>query len=349
MSFDIQKILRPHLRNFKAYSSARTEYTGKDAIFLDANENPFGSASGEELNRYPDPLQSQLKAKISEIKNIATEQIFIGNGSDEVIDLLYRAFCEPGVDNVIICPPTYGMYETSANLNNISIKEVYLTRDFHLQTEQVIAAIDAHTKMIFICNPNNPTGNLLKEEDIKAIVAAFDGLVVIDEAYIDFSNAISWISKLQDYPNVVVMQTLSKAWGMAGIRVGMAFASKEIIKILTAIKPPYNVSVLAQQAALKALDNEAVKLEMAEIIMSENTRLVELFGQLDYVQKIYPTHSNFILMKVKDPNHLYKYLTEHQVVVRNRNTTPLCEGCVRISVGTPDENVELVKWMQAYQ
>ncbi|MCZ2394338.1 MAG: histidinol-phosphate transaminase [Chitinophagales bacterium] len=348
MSFDIQKILRPHLRNFKAYSSARTEYTGKDAIFLDANENPFGSASGELLNRYPDPLQSQLKVKIAQLKGIASEQVFIGNGSDEVIDLLFRAFCNPEIDNVIICPPTYGMYETSAHLNNVHIKEVLLTRDFQLQTEQVIAAIDDHTKMIFICNPNNPTGNLFHDEDIRSIVSSFNGIVVIDEAYIDFSNVSSWISQLKKYPNIVVMQTLSKAWGMAGIRVGMAFSSQEITKILTSIKPPYNVSALAQQAALKALENEAVKLEMAEVIMKENSRLISVFEKLNYVQKIYPTHANFILLKVDDPNRLYQYLTSHQVVVRNRNTTALCEGCVRISVGTPDENEELLKWMLAY-
>lgn len=348
MTFDVQQLLRPHLRKFKAYASARTEYTGADAIFLDANENPLGSASGGQLNRYPDPIQKRLKEEISRIKAISTEQIFVGNGSDEVIDLLYRAFCEPGVDNVIICPPTYGMYETSANLNNITLKEVLLTNDFQLHIEPILAAIDEHTKMIFICNPNNPTGNLLYEEDITRIVESFAGLVVIDEAYIDFAPAASWISKLSQHPNVLVMQTLSKAWGMAGIRVGMAFASAEIIKILTAIKPPYNVSVLAQEAALKALKNQAGQQQMIETIMQENVRLVAAFEQMSYIKKVYPTHANFILLEVEDPNGLYKYLTEHQVVVRNRNTTPLCGGCVRISVGTTSENDELLKWMNAY-
>lgn len=348
MAFDVQQLLRPHLRKFKAYASARTEYTGADAIFLDANENPLGSASGGQLNRYPDPIQKKLKEEISRIKNISTDQIFVGNGSDEAIDLLYRAFCEPGVDNVIVCPPTYGMYETSANLNNITLKEVLLTQDFQLQVNPILAAIDNHTKMIFICNPNNPTGNLLNEEDITKIVESFSGLVVIDEAYIDFAPAASWISKLSQYPNVLVMQTLSKAWGMAGIRVGMAFASKEIIKILTAIKPPYNVSVLAQEAALKALQNQAGQQQMIEAIMQENVRLVSAFGQMSYIKKVHPTHANFILLEVENPDGLYKYLTEHQLVVRNRNTTPLCGGCVRISVGTTAENDELLKWMNAY-
>jgi histidinol-phosphate aminotransferase len=345
MAFDVQQLLRPHLRNFKAYASARTEYTGADAIFLDANENPIGSASGGQLNRYPDPIQNKLKEEIARIKHVPTEQIFVGNGSDEAIDLLYRAFCEPLVDNVIICPPTYGMYETSANLNNITLKEVMLTNDFQLQVEPILAAIDAHTKMIFICNPNNPTGNLLHEADITRIVQSFTGLVVIDEAYIDFALSESWVSKLSQYPNILVMQTLSKAWGMAGIRVGMAFASAEIIKILTAIKPPYNVSVLAQEAALKALQNQAGQQQMIQAIMEENVRLVAAFEGMNYIKKAHPTHANFILLEVEDPNALYQYLTEHQVIVRNRNTTPLCSGCVRISVGTKSENDELLKWM----
>lgn len=348
MSFDIQQLLRPHLRKFKAYSSARTEYTGADAIFLDANENPLGSASGQSVNRYPDPVQTQVKKEISRIKGLPKEQIFVGNGSDEAIDLLFRAFCEPGSDNVIVCPPTYGMYETSANLNNVALREVMLTTDYQLQVDKVLDAADAHTKMIFICNPNNPTGNLLHEEDIVRIVESFNGLVVIDEAYIDFAPADSWIGKLEKYPNVLVMQTLSKAWGMAGIRVGMAFASAEIIRILTAIKPPYNVSILAQEAALKALQNESGKLQMAQTIMEENVRLIAAFNELSYVKKVHPTHANFILVEVTEPNGLYKYLTEHNLVVRNRNTTPLCEGCVRISVGAPSENDELLKWMKAY-
>jgi len=348
MSFDLQSLLRPHLRNFKAYSSARTEYTGADAIFLDANENAYGSASGMDLNRYPNPVQTSVKQKVAGLKGIVKEQVFIGNGSDEVIDLLYRAFCEPGQDNVIICPPTYGMYETSAQLNNVALKSVLLTGNFQLQVDKVLTAIDEHTKMIFICSPNNPTGNLLHEADITRLIENFNGLVVIDEAYIDFAPAASWITRLDQYPNIVVMQTLSKAWGMAGIRVGMAFASEELIRILTAIKPPYNVSSLAQEAAMKALINEPKKAEMAKEIMEQSARLNEAFAQLPYVQKIYPSHANFILVKVDDPNRLYQYLTDHKVVVRNRNTTPLCEGCVRITVGNEEENNELLRWMEAF-
>lgn len=348
MAFDIQHLLRPHLRKFKAYSSARTEYTGANAIFLDANENALGAASGDDVNRYPDPVQSELKKEISKIKSIPVENIFVGNGSDEAIDLLFRAFCESGQDNVIVCPPTYGMYETSANLNNVELVEVLLTRDYQLQVEKVLAAVNEHTKMIFICNPNNPTGNLLHEKDIIAIVENFAGLVIIDEAYIDFAPSDSWILKLNQYPNVVVMQTLSKAWGMAGIRVGMAFASVEIIKILTAIKPPYNVSKLAQEAALKALKNIDYKNEMTQTIIGQTKKLIHAFEELSYVKKVHPTHSNFILIEVENPDGLYQYLTDKKVIVRNRNTTPLCEGCVRISVGTPAENDELLKWMSTY-
>ncbi len=349
MSFDIQKVLRPHLRTFKAYSSARTEYTGKDAVFLDANENPLGSASGGVLNRYPDPLQSEVKEEVSKIKQIDVSQIFVGNGSDEAIDLLYRAFCEPGTDNVIVCPPTYGMYETSAQLNNIEIRKVSLTEDFQLQADKILQTADAHTRMIFICNPNNPTGNLLRAEDIEKIVREFKGLVIIDEAYIDFSQEASWITRLDQYPNVVVLQTLSKAWGMAGIRLGMAFASEDIIRILTAIKPPYNVSLLTQHAALKALKNISGKNEMVRIILEQKKRLQTELPKFSYVQKLFPTDANFILVRTDDPNALYKYLIERQVIVRNRHTTHLCHGCVRITIGTEQENDELLKWMGAFE
>src|SRR5690554_4798514 len=275
MEVNVRELLRPHLRAFKSYSSARLEYTGADAVFLDANENSLGSASEGGLNRYPDPIQFQVKEKISKVKSIAAEQVFVGNGSDEAIDLLYRAFCEPGVDNVIVCPPTYGMYETSAQLNNIQVREVSLTDDFQLQVDQVLATIDANTKMIFICNPNNPTGNLLDQSDITRLVENFKGIVIVDEAYIDFSPAESWISNLSKYSNVVVLQTLSKAWGMAGIRLGMAFGSKELVQILTAIKPPYNVSSLTQQAALTALGNKHLKEKMVQLILKQRDRLEE--------------------------------------------------------------------------
>lgn len=348
MEVNVRELLRPHLRAFKSYSSARLEYTGADAVFLDANENSLGSASEGGLNRYPDPIQFQVKEKISKVKSIAAEQVFVGNGSDEAIDLLYRAFCEPGVDNVIVCPPTYGMYETSAQLNNIQVREVSLTDDFQLQVDQVLATIDANTKMIFICNPNNPTGNLLDQSDITRLVENFKGIVIVDEAYIDFSPAESWISNLSKYSNVVVLQTLSKAWGMAGIRLGMAFGSKELVQILTAIKPPYNVSSLTQQAALTALGNKPLKEKMVQLILKQRDRLEEALPTFSYVQKIYPTATNFILVKVDDPNRLYQFLIKNNVIVRNRDTTHLCKGCVRITVGSEEENDELLKWMQEF-
>ncbi|MCO5248294.1 MAG: histidinol-phosphate transaminase [Chitinophagales bacterium] len=348
MKIDVRQLLRPHLRSFKAYSSARTEYTGHNAIFLDANENSFGSASGEDLNRYPDPLQKQVKHALYRIKGIPPENIFVGNGSDEAIDLLYRAFCEPGQDNVIICPPTYGMYQTSAELNNIQLKEVLLNVNFQLKVDEVLNAIDSHTKMIFLCSPNNPTGNLLYEEDITKISENFEGLVVIDEAYIDFSPVASWSKKLSQYPNMVVLQTLSKAWGMAAIRVGLAFASEEIIRILTAIKPPYNVSKLAQEAALKALNNEKEKLVMVEEIKEQRKRVINALKGFSYVKEIIPTDTNFVLIRVENPNDLYRYLTNHNVVVRNRDTTPMCKGGIRITIGTKAENDELLGLMQKY-
>jgi histidinol-phosphate aminotransferase len=345
---DIRGLLRPHLREFKPYSSARTEYTGTDAIFLDANENPLGSSSGESYHRYPNPLQTKIKQKVAALRHVLKEQVFIGNGSDEAIDLLYRAFCEPGLDNVIVCPPTYGMYETSARLNNVTLKQVLLTTDFQLDVKSVIEAIDANTKMIFICSPNNPTGNLLYSEDIKMILKSFGGLVVIDEAYIDFADADSWVNMLDKYPNLVVLQTLSKAWGMAGIRVGMAFASSDIIDILTAIKPPYNVSSPAQQAALKALTNETTMRMMVADILEQRHRLSVALLRFAFVQKVYPSDSNSLLVKVDDADGLYHFLVEKKIIIRNRNKTPLCEGCVRITVGSKQENDALLQGMDEY-
>jgi len=347
-AFDIQQLLRPHLRDFKPYASARTEYTGTEAIFLDANENPIGSASGESYNRYPNPLQTKVKQKIAAMRNVVKEQVFIGNGSDEAIDLIYRALCEPGQDNVIICPPTYGMYETSAQLNNVALKKVLLTADFQLDVPSVLEAVDDHTKAIWLCSPNNPTGNLLYSEDIKMILRSFSGLVIVDEAYIDFADADSWVSKLEMYPNLIVLQTLSKAWGMAGIRVGLAFASVAIIDILTAIKPPYNVSAPAQNAALKALTNETtMKLMIAEILEQRHRLSVALL-RFPFVQKVFPSDSNSLLVKVEDANGLYNYLVSNKIIVRNRNKTPLCEGSIRISIGTKQENDLLLQCLEKY-
>jgi histidinol-phosphate aminotransferase len=347
-SIDIQQLLRPHLRNFKPYASARTEYTGTDAIFLDANENPIGSASGEAYNRYPNPLQTKVKQKVAALRNIVKEQVFIGNGSDEAIDLIYRAFCEPGTDNVIICPPTYGMYETSAQLNNVALKKVLLTADFQLDVPSILDEVNDHTKAIWLCSPNNPTGNLLYSEDIKMILRSFGGLVIVDEAYIDFADADSWVTKLETYPNLIVLQTLSKAWGMAGIRVGLAFASIEVIDVLTAIKPPYNVSAPAQNAALKALTNETtMKLMIAEIIEQRHRLSVALL-RFPFVQKVFPSDSNSLLVKVEDADELYNYLVNNKIIVRNRNKTPLCEGSIRISIGTKQENDLLLQCLEKY-
>lgn len=347
-NFDINTLLREHLKGFKPYSSARSEYTGSDAIFLDANENPLGSASGQDYNRYPNPYNTHIRQKAAALRNVVKEQVFMGNGSDEAIDLLYRAFCEPGRDNVIICPPTYGMYETSAQLNNVALREVLLIDDFQLDLEAIHAAIDANSKMIFLCSPNNPTGNLLHSEDIKWVLKTFPGLVVIDEAYIDFSPAESWVSRLDQYPNLVVLQTLSKAWGMAGIRVGMAFASPEIIKILMGIKPPYNISTPAHAAAMQAMCNETQKQLYVKEMLVQLNRMTEALKRQAYVLKVYHTDANFVLVKVENPNHLYQYLVERKVVVRNRNTTPKCEGCLRISVGTREETDLLIKYLDQY-
>lgn len=347
--FDIKKLLRPHLQAFQAYASARTEYTGTEAIFLDANENPIGSASGDAYNRYPNPLQTKVKQAVAALKKVEKSQIFIGNGSDEAIDLLYRAFCEPGRDNVIVCPPTYGMYETSAQLNNVGLREVLMTPDFQLDVPAILEAVDEYTRMIFICSPNNPTGNLLYSEDIKWILKTFKGLVVIDEAYIDFAESDSWITRLNLHPNMVVLQTLSKAWGMAGIRVGMAFANPELIGVLNAIKPPYNVSEPAQQLALKALANITSHHMMIAEIVEQRHRLEEALPAFAFISKVFASDANFLLVRTDDPDRLYQYLISRKIIVRNRNKAPLCAGCVRITIGTAKENDALLAALEAYQ
>lgn len=347
-TFNLNLLLRPHLRNFKPYASARTEYTGSEGIFLDANENPIGSAGDTISNRYPDPLQIHVKQKLAGIKGVLKEQIFLGNGSDEAIDLMVRAFCEPGIDNILVCPPSYGMYETAANLNNIRMKEVLLTEDFQLNVPEILQQIDAFTKIIFVCSPNNPTGNLIHSDSIELLLRSFKGIVVVDEAYIDFSSSPSWIERLGEFPNLIVLQTFSKAWGMAGIRLGMAFASEEIIKIFNAIKPPYNISTLTQQQAMKALTNhEAMEVMVSEMNKQRDELMATLEGK-SYVVRLYPTDANFFLMKVSDPDALYQFLIRNKVIVRNRNKAPLCGGCVRISVGTTDENKRLLELMDEF-
>lgn len=348
MSFDLTTLIRPNIRKLVPYSSARNEFKGSASIFLDANENSLGSPLIKWYNRYPDPMQWELKKKLSTIKGIAPEHIFIGNGSDEPIDLLYRAFCEPGMDNVIVCPPTYGMYEVSANINNVTLKKVLLTAQFQLDLEGLEDAIDSHTRIIWICSPNNPTGNALYREDIEIILNNFSGLVVIDEAYVNFSRYRSFIPDLADYPNLVVMQTLSKAWGLAALRIGMAFASKEIIEVFNKIKPPYNISEPTQELALQALDSMEDVNEMIRILVAERDQLALDLMKLPQVIQVYPSDANFLLVKMKDAKGLYLFLTEKGIVVRDRSSVMLCENCLRITIGTPEENKRLLEAVASF-
>lgn len=340
--FDINQLIRPNIRNLKPYSSARDEFKGEASIFLDANENSFGSPLTKWYNRYPDPLQLKVKEKLKDIKGIPVNNIFLGNGSDECIDLLIRAFCEPAVDNIVICPPTYGMYEVSAGINDVALKKVPLTLQYQLDLPAIEAAIDGNTKMIFLCSPNNPTGNSLIREDLETLLNNYFGLVIVDEAYINFSRHRSLTLELQEYPNLVVMQTLSKAWGLAALRLGMAFASEEIINILNRIKPPYNINQASQELALKALENvEEVNQMIKDIVGERNTLTAQLRG-LGVVKKIYPSDANFLLVQVDKPVELYQFLLTKGIVVRDRSKVELCEGCLRITVGTPEENKRLL-------
>lgn len=343
MKVDLASLLRPHLLTLKPYTSARDEYSGSEGVFLDANENPFGSITQADYNRYPDPYQSALKSEIAQIKGCAPTQIFLGNGSDEAIDLLFRAFCNPGKDNVILLPPTYGMYGVSASINNVEIRNVALTPDFQLQPEKILAAADAQSKILFICSPNNPSGNAVKREDIHYLLETFPGIVVVDEAYIDFSSEPSLIQELDQYPNLLVMQTFSKAWGLASLRLGMAFASPELIAILNQIKPPYNISGLTQETVLSALPNKGKVGELIQKIKEERTFLKQELEKLPDVLKIHPSDANFLLVQVPDANRFYEGLIEEKVIVRNRSTVLHCEGCLRITVGTRDETLALLQ------
>jgi histidinol-phosphate aminotransferase len=343
MSFELRELLRENIKKLVPYSSARDEFKGEANIFLDANENSFGSPLTRWYNRYPDPLQWKVKEKLSAIKAVPATNIFLGNGSDECIDILFRAFCEPGKDNVIICPPTYGMYEVSANINDIAIKKVPLTPAFQLDLPAIEAAVDDHTKMIFLCSPNNPTANSLLREDIEVILNNYFGLVVLDEAYINFSRFRSFTQELNDYPNLVVLQTLSKAWGLAALRLGMGFASEEIIHIMNKIKPPYNISQASQELVLKALEEVGQVNDMIHEIIEQRTELEKALSNLSLVQKVFPSDANFLLVKFPDAKALYDFLLTKGIVVRDRSKVQLCEGCLRITVGTSSENHELLK------
>ncbi|MGZ3866823.1 MAG: histidinol-phosphate transaminase [Bacteroidia bacterium] len=349
MEFDLDNILRKNIANLTPYSSARDEYKGKEGVFLDANENSYGSPLDANYNRYPDPMQLSLKEKISKIKGLPVENIFVGNGSDEAIDILFRAFCRPAIDNAIICPPTYGMYEVSANINDVEVRKVNLLPEtFQLDTENVLKNINLNTRLIFVCCPNNPTGNGVKWADIKKILEDFKGIVVVDEAYINFASYRSLISELLNYPNLVILQTLSKAWGLAGLRVGMAFASQQIIDVFNKIKPPYNINVASQQIAEEALDNIEQINSWIKTIVSQRGVVAKELEKFSFVKKVYPSDANFILVKVKEPQKIYNYLTEQQIIIRDRSKVALCEGCLRITIGTEEENTKLLNALKYY-
>ncbi len=339
---DVRELQRENIKNLSPYSTARDEFKGQASVYLDANENSFGSPLPANYNRYPDPLQLDVKDAISKIKGVPIENTFLGNGSDEAIDLLFRAFCNPGKDNVIILPPTYGMYEVSANINDVEVRKVNLTPDFQLDLEKIAETIDANTKIIFICSPNNPTGNSLNRTDIETILANFKGLVVIDEAYINFAKQKTFIQELTEYANLVVLQTFSKAWGLAALRLGMAFSSTHVIDILNKVKPPYNINQATQDLALVALQNIQQVNDWIKLTVSERERLGNALNRLENVEKVYPSDANFILVKIEDAHNIYNQLVEQGIIVRDRSKVVLCDDCLRITVGTIEENNQLL-------
>lgn len=340
--FNLDELIRPNIRSLVPYSSARDEFKGEARIFLDANENSLGSPLPKWYNRYPDPLQLAVKEKLSSVKGIPAQQIFLGNGSDECIDILIRAFCEPALDNIVIVPPTYGMYEVSAGINNVKVKKVPLTPAFQLDLPALEEAIDEHTKMIFLCSPNNPTGNSLVREDIEILLNNYFGIVVVDEAYINFSRQRSLTSELPEYPNLVILQTLSKAWGLAALRIGMAFASEAIVQVMNRIKPPYNINQASQELVLKALDEIGQVNDMIRVIVRERERLETALAALPVVKHVFESDANFLLVRVDDAKGIYRSLLGKGIVVRDRSNVVLCDDCLRITVGTEKENDELL-------
>ena len=345
MAFELNKLIRPNIKTLKPYSSAKDEYTGDAKILLDANENSLGSPLTKWYNRYPDPYQRQLKEKLAFVKQIAVNQIFIGNGSDECIDILFRTFCEPGKDNIIICPPTYPMYEVSANINDIRVQNAPLLLDYQLNVAHIEQLVNVHTKIIWICSPNNPTGNSLDRIDIETILNHFDGIVVIDEAYINFSKQKSFVQSLIDYPNLVVLQTLSKAWGLAGLRLGMCFASPDIIGYLNKVKAPYNINIVTQELALQALEEVGQVNDMIQLLVDMRNALAQVIASMPHVIQVFPSDTNFILVKIPYARKLYEYLMSKGIIVRDRSALELCEDSLRITVGTEQENTLLVDAM----
>lgn len=339
---NLQQLVRKNVWNMKPYSSARDEFKGEASVFLDANENPLN----DKYNRYPDPLQWSLKQKIAKVKNIAPENIFLGNGSDEPIDLVIRIFCEPRIDNIVAVDPTYGMYQVCAEVNDVEYRKVLLNENFDLDAQKLLEKTDRNTKLIFLCSPNNPTGNLLSREEIKKVLDSFAGIVVLDEAYIDFASEATWLNDLEKYPNLIILQTFSKAWGLAAVRLGMAFASAEIIKLFNKVKYPYNVNILTQNFVGDELDKLELRKQWIATLLEGRNYLINELPKLTFVEKIYPTDANFILVKVEDANSLYKQLADKGVIVRNRNSVSLCAGCLRITVGTDKENEMLIKTLR---
>ena len=336
----LEKLVRKNIKSLKPYSSARDEFKelSTNMVFLDANENPFENG----VNRYPDPQQTTVKNELSELKKVSVNQILLGNGSDEILDLIFRAFCEPKQDNIITLPPTYGMYKVLANINNIEDNEVFLTTNFEPNVGEILNAANANSKLLFLCSPNNPTGNSFSNESVEKLLKSFNGLVVIDEAYIDFSSKESWLLRLAEFPNLIITQTLSKAYGMAGIRLGICYASEEIIAVLNKIKSPYNVNELTQQRALKRiLTKNKVKNEI-EKILEQRDKLIAKLKLISFIEKVYPTDANFVLIKVDDASKRYRQLINKGIVIRNRTTQPLCKNTLRLTVGTKSENVKLI-------
>ena len=336
---EIKALCRPNIWRLAAYSCARTEFSGRSAtVFLDANENPYNKP----FNRYPDPLQQELKQLLAAVKDVPAENIFLGNGSDEAIDLPYRIFCEPGIDNVVAIAPTYGMYEVCADVNNVEYRPVLLDADYRITADKLLGACDAHTKLMWICSPNNPTGNLIDREAIEKVLQMFQGIVIIDEAYSDFANARPFRHELASHPNLIVLNTMSKAWGCAAIRLGMAFASKDIIGLFNKVKYPYNVNALTQRQAIDALKDPFAVDKWVSIIKQERTRVMQAFADLPICKKVYPTEANFFLARVTDAQGIYDYLVDRGIIVRNRTRITLCDDCLRITIGTKSENQELL-------
>jgi len=345
MAFELDKLVRPNIKTLKPYSSAKDEYKGAAKILLDANENSLGSPLTKWYNRYPDPYQKQLKEKLAFVKQITANQIFIGNGSDECIDILFRTFCEPGKDNIIICPPTYPMYEVSANINDITVQNAPLLADYQLNVAHIEQLVNERTKIIWICSPNNPTGNSLDRIDIETILNHFDGIVVIDEAYINFSKQKSFVQSLIDYPNLVVMQTLSKAWGLAGLRLGMCFANPDIIGYMNKVKAPYNINIVTQELALQALEEVGQVNDMIKLLVDMRNALAQVITSMPHVIQVFPSDTNFILVKIPKARKLYEFLMSKGIIVRDRSALALCEDSLRITVGTEQENTLLVDAM----